>query len=102
MGKFSTSSGFSDLDGNCEITGVDIDSYHSSTLNADATGIKNHGGSDLHATVTFPGVKPYTIKAKKNASGDFKGDADDGKGKGDETWAATATTGEPAAAAKGY
>ena len=100
MSQFNTSSGFSDLDGYCDITGVAINTYHSNTL-GDATNIDNKGsGSDLHTKVTFASAKPFTIKAKKNTSGDFSGDADD-KGKTEETWAATAT-GEPAAAAKAY
>lgn len=102
MAKFNTSSGFSDLDGECDITGVDITQYISTAL-GNATKIENKGsGSDLHAKVTFAGVtKPFTIKAKKNASGDFNGGADDDNVKTEETWAATAT-GEPVAMGKGY
>ena len=105
MAKFNVSSGFPNLDGECHITGVAIIKYISNDLGK-ATNIENKGsGSDLHAKVTFAGVKkPFTIMAKKNASGDFHGNADDDKGAfkaTEETWAAT-STGEEAVAAKAY
>jgi hypothetical protein len=55
--------------------------------------------------VTFDGAKKiFTIMAKKNASGNFHGNADNDNGPfkaTEETWAAT-STGEEAVAAKAY
>lgn len=102
MSTYGTTSGHSDLNGSCEITGVAITEYKSKKLGK-ATKIENKGsGTHLHTIVSFPGLKkPYTIKATKNGLGNFDGNADDDEVAAEETWAATATAGEPAAAAKG-
>ena len=101
MSTYGTTSGHSDLNGSCEITGVKITEYKSKKLGK-ATKIENNGsGSDLLAFVTFPGhKKPFMIAATKNGLGNFDGNADDDANQ-EETWAATATAGKPAAAAKG-
>jgi hypothetical protein len=105
MAKFNVSSGHPTLVGECHITGVAITKYVSNDLGK-ATNIENNGsGSDLHAKVTFDGAKKaFTIMAKKNASGNFHGNADNDNGPfkaTEETWAAT-STGEEAVAAKAY
>lgn len=92
MASYSTTSGFADLVGTCEITGDDCTSYTSNTLGAGT--VTNLGsGSNLNFRVSFEGVsRQYVIIADANGSG-FSGNANDnGPQEGEESWAATATT----------
>ena len=95
--SYTTTSGFSDLIGSCEISGDNVDSYYS---NSKGTGtVTNLGGTGLKFRVSFSGVpRPYVIRANANPTGNgFDGKAnDDGPEEGEETWAATATRAEAA------
>lgn len=95
----TTTSGYSILNGTCEISGNTCTSYTSTSNGAGTiSSLPSTPGFTLHFSVSFTGVaRPYHIKA--NASGDdYTGEANDGVKRQDETWAATAT--QPAVAAK--
>ena len=100
--SYSTTSGFTDLVGTCEISGDDVTSYTSDTRGAGT--VTNLGGSNLNFRVSFAGVtRPYVITATANGAGNgFSGRANNNSPEeAEETWAATAT--QPAAAsAKQY
>ena len=96
--SYTTTSGFPDLDGSCEISGNNVDSYYSNTKGP-GTVTPLPGSSLLKFKVSFAGVRrPYVIRADANPTGNgFIGTAnDDGPEEGDETWAATATKAEAA------
>ncbi len=98
--SYTTTSGFSDLVGSCEITGTNVTSYTSNTQGTVTP--ENLGGPNLHFKVKFDAVThPYVINANASGNG-FSGNAKDKDGLTDaeETWAATATAAE-AAYAKG-
>src|SRR6476660_884002 len=95
--SYTTTSGFSDLVGSCEISGNNVSSYYSDTRGTGT--VANLGGSGLKFRVSFSGVpRPYVIRANANPTGNgFNGNAnDDGPEEGEETWAATATRAEAA------
>lgn len=96
--SYTTTSGFPDLVGSCEISGNNVTSYYSDTRSTGT--VTNLGGSSgLRFKVSFSGVpRPYVIHANANPTGNgFDGTAnDDGPEEGDETWAATATRAEAA------
>jgi hypothetical protein len=94
--SYTTTSGFSDLVGSCEISGDNVTSYYS---DARGTGtVTNLGGSGLRFRVSFSGVpRPYVINANANGAGGFDGNANDnGPEEAEESWAATATKAEAA------
>jgi hypothetical protein len=96
---YSTTSGFADLNGSCEISNDDVISYTSDIRGAGT--VSPQGGPNLHFKVSFAGVaRPYVITANY-AGGGFSGRANNGgPEEGEESWAATATAPE-AAYAKG-
>jgi hypothetical protein len=101
--SYTTTSGFSDLVGSCEISGNNVTSYYSDTRGTGTVTNLGGGGSNLNFRVSFTGVtRPYVIHANANGAGNgFAGNANDnGPEEGEETWAATATAAE-AAYAKG-
>jgi hypothetical protein len=92
MASYSTTSGFADLVGSCEITDDDCTSYTSDTKGAGT--VTNLGsGSNLNFRVSFVGVtRPYVIIANSDGSG-FSGNANNnGPEEGEDSWAATATS----------
>jgi len=100
----NTSSGFSILDGTCDISGTTVSNYNSTSNGiGTVTMLPAIPGYTLHFRVTFtavgtPPVTP-TFVFKANADGDnYDGKANNGQKRQDENWAATAV--EPAVAAK--
>jgi hypothetical protein len=94
--SYSTTSGFSDLVGSCEISNNNVTSYTSNSKGAGT--VTNLGGSNLNFRVSFSGVtRPYVIVASANPGANgFSGNANnDGPEEAEETWAATATAPEP-------
>ena len=88
--SYNVTSGFSDLDGTCEISGNDCTSY---TSTAKGTGTVNNigSGSTLNFQVSFSGVThPYVVTASASGTG-YSGNASHGNKRQDESWAATAT-----------
>ena len=95
--SYTTTSGFPDLDGSCEISGDNVTSYYSDTRGTGT--VRNLGGTGLRFIVSFSGVpRPYVINATANGAGNgFDGNANDnGPEEGEEEWAATATRAEAA------
>jgi len=102
----NTSSGYTILNGTCDISGTTVSNYVS---NSNGTGtvtmLPAITGYTLHFKVQFaasgtPPVTP-TFVIKANADGDdYDGHANNGQKRQDETWAATAVAVEPAAAAQ--
>ena len=92
---YSTTSGFDDLIGSCEISNDVVISYTSDIRGAGT--VTPQGGPNLHFKVSFADVaRPYEIKANY-AGGGFSGRANNGgPQEGDESWAATATAPEEA------
>ena len=99
MATLSTSSGFADLVGACEIVGDDCISYTSNNLGAGT--VTNLGSpSGLMFRVDFPGTgNIFVIKATPNGYGGFSGTASNDEGQ-DEPWAAGATAGQEAVAGR--
>jgi len=98
---YNVTSGYSILDGSCEITGTGCASYTSTSHGAGKVlNLPSPSGWTLHFSVSFSGVaRTYVITANPNPSGSgYTGHANEGDKK--ETWAATAV--QPAVAAKGY
>ena len=102
MGSYNTTSGFPDLVGTCEIDDSgDCTSYNSNTLGNG--NVNNQGGPFLSFTVQWPNAKPprtYAINAGPDSNG-WSGEANNGVGQVDESWAATATS-AVAASGKSY
>jgi len=95
MANYTTSSGFPDLVGSMDASNDNVNSYFSNTLGA-AT-VRNLGGAGLHFSVNFPGPgRNYTINANLNGNGNgFSGNANNNSPiAAEETWTATATTGD--------
>src|SRR6185295_854337 len=98
MATYNTTSGISDLDGSCVISSNDCTSYTSTSKGAGT--VTNLGGSGLNFNVTFTGVtRTFHITAAPNGTG-YSGNANAGKKRTSETWAATATQIQPHAAGK--
>lgn len=97
---YSTTSGFADLNGSCEISNDVVISYTSDIRGAGT--VTPLGGPNLHFKVSFSGVaRPYVINANYVGGSGFSGTANNnGPEEGEESWAATATAPE-AAYAKG-
>lgn len=102
----NTSSGFSILDGTCDISGTTVSNYNSTSNGVGTVSpLPAIPGYTLHFRVTFtavgtPPVTP-TFVIKANADGtNYSGHANNGQKRQDETWAATAVAVEPAAAAQ--
>jgi len=97
---YTTTSGFSDLDGSCEITGNNCSSYNSTARGAGT--VTNKGGPGLHFHVNFSGVThPYVIHATARGTG-YSGNAQDNSdGDAEESWAAAATAVQEAVAGAG-
>ena len=100
----NTSSGYTILNGTCDISGTTVSNYNSTSNGVGTvTMLPAIPGYTLHFRVTFtavgtPPVTP-TFVIKANADGtNYSGHANNGQKKQDETWAATAV--EPAVAAK--
>lgn len=96
MANYTTSSGFSDLNGSMVADGDNVTSYTSTNKgNGEVT---NLGGSGLRFRVRFNGVpQPYVISGSASGNG-FNGTAkNNSTTQAEEPWTATATT---AAAAK--
>jgi hypothetical protein len=90
--SYSTTSGFSDLVGTCEISDDDVTSYTSDTKGSGT--VTNLGGANLNFRVSFAGVaRQYVITATANGAGNgFSGKANNGgPEESEETWAATAS-----------
>ena len=96
---YTTSSGYSDLDGSCEISGNDCTSYTSTSKGQTVTPRNIGSGSNLIFQVTFPpDTHPYTITASPRstkAGGGYSGHASHGQKRTDEPWTATATQVDP-------
>jgi len=97
---YTTSSGYSDLDGSCEISGNDCTSYTST--NKGTGSVTNIGsGSNLIFQVRFGSdPQPYTITASPSSSKagtSYSGTASHGRKRTDEPWTATATQVDPVA-----
>ncbi len=99
----TTTSGYSNLDGTCVISGSNCTSYTSNNTaagNATVTNLPAESGWLLHFKVEFANLPGhYNIKANSDGAGGYSGKANDGKKRTDENWAA-ASTGEPAVKAK--
>jgi len=100
----NTSSGYTILNGTCDISGTTVSNYNSTSNGiGTVTMLPAIPGYTLHFRVTFtavgtPPVTP-TFVIKANADGtNYSGHANNGQKKQDENWAATAV--EPAVAAK--
>ena len=96
---YTTSSGYSDLDGSCEISGNDCTSY-TSTNKGTGTVTNIGSSSNLVFQVQFGSDRPYTITASASSSKagtSYSGSASHGQKRADESWTATATQVDPAA-----
>jgi hypothetical protein len=100
----TTTSGFSILDGSCDISGTTVSNYNSTSNGIGTVSmLPAIPGYTLHFRVTFtavgsPPVTPtFVIKANADGS-NYSGQANNGQKRQDENWAATAV--EPAVAAK--
>jgi hypothetical protein len=97
MANYITNSGFSDLNGSMVATNDNVDSYYSNSLQESGT-VRNTGGSGLDFSVSFSATPPrvYHINASANANGNgFTGSANNnGPAAAQDTWEATASTGE--------
>ncbi|HYJ92061.1 MAG TPA: hypothetical protein VEV84_12180 [Pyrinomonadaceae bacterium] len=91
MANYTTSSGFSDLNGSMVASNGNVTSYTST--NKGAGNVTNLGGTGLNFNVSFTGVaRPYHVTANPGGNG-FSGSANNGgPAAGEETWTATATT----------
>jgi hypothetical protein len=101
MANYITSSGFSDLNGRMSASNDNVDSYTSNNLGTGT--VRNTGGSGLDFSVSFGSTPPrvYHINANSNGSNGFSGNANNnGPAAAQDTWSATATTGETAEAQK--
>lgn len=96
MATYTTSSEFSDLTGSMEVANNNVDSYTSNTQGVGT--VQNLGGKDtLEFSVSFAKVnRTYTIDATASAGGNgYTGAADNGGPTGgEESWVATASTGD--------
>ena len=100
MANYTTTSGFSDLNGSMAATNDNVDSYYSNNLGAGT--VRNTGGSGLDFSVSFSTTPPrvYHINASANGANGFSGSANNnGPMEADDTWSATASTGATAATA---
>jgi hypothetical protein len=97
--NYTTSSGFSDLNGTMEAANDNVNSYYSTDLQMSGT-VRNTGGSGLDFNVSFATSPPRVYHINSNASGNgFTGSANNNGPMADQqTWEATATTGETVAA----
>jgi hypothetical protein len=94
--NYTTSSGFSDLNGSMVATNDNVDSYTSTNLGAGT--VRNTGGSGLDFNVSFGNApaRTYHINANANGTG-FTGSANNNGPEADQqSWEATASTGETA------
>ena len=97
MANYTTTSGFPDLVGSMVVTNNNVTSYTSN--NRGAGTVQNQGGSGLNFNVHFSGVdRPYHINGNLNGSGNgYSGNANNnGPAAAEESWAATAQTGDTA------
>lgn len=84
MATYSTSSGFSDLDGTCEISDDDVKSYTSNTLGP--ARVKNNGSSlSLNFRLKFDSGDVYGILATGDVYS-FNGTAAHTGSPNDEPW----------------
>lgn len=96
MDNYTTTSGFSDLVGSCEIDGSDCNSYHSNSLNMTVIP-QNTGGPFLQFIVQFPTQPPrtYVVNAGPDSPGMWSGFANNGQPEDHDTeepWGATAVS----------
>jgi hypothetical protein len=92
--NYTTSSGFSDLNGTMVAANDDVTSYNSNTLGPGS--VQNTGGSGLDFNVSFATRPPRVYHINSNANGNgFTGSAsNNGPEAGTNPWSATASTGE--------
>ncbi|MEP7214410.1 MAG: hypothetical protein ABI791_15140 [Acidobacteriota bacterium] len=101
MTNYNTHSGFGDLNGTMSVTDDNVDTYTSTTLGA-AT-VHNLGGTGLSFNLSFSTPpKNYHINATPN-NGGFSGSANNnGPDAGQDSWTATASTGDTATKKASY
>ena len=100
----NTSSGYTILNGTCDISGTTVSNYNSTsngigtvTMLPATTGYTLHFKVQFAASGTPPVTPTFVIKAHADGT-NYSGHANDGQKRQDENWAATAV--EPAVAAK--
>jgi hypothetical protein len=101
MKNYNTHSGIGDLNGTMSATNNNVDTYTSSTLGPAI--VHNLGGTGLNFNLSFSNPpKNYHVNATAS-NGGFSGNAtNNGPAAGQDTWTATASTGDTATKKASY